>query len=146
MSMNKFIILALCILSISSLRFSLKRNKTAKYYKICKKVKKMLTEFRDVQDALSEINETIIRKNNELSNDDDDVLATQKKVFAYYQNALNNMKTLIGGGEIMYKQEYYDNCMKKIQEIEDANKALDDVKNNTKMLQEALNKLIEGDY
>jgi hypothetical protein len=106
----------------------------------------MLTEFRDVQDALSEINETIIRKNNELSNDDDDVLATQKKVFAYYQNALNNMKTLIGGGEIMYKQEYYDNCMKKIQEIEDANKALDDVKNNTKMLQEALNKLIEGDY
>ena len=50
MSMNKFIILALCILSITSLRFSLKRNKTAKYYKICRQVKKMLTEFRDVQD------------------------------------------------------------------------------------------------
>ena len=146
MSMNKILILALCILSITSLRFSLKRNKTKKYYKICKQVKKMLTEFKDVQDALSDINNTIIRKNDELTNDDPDVLATQKKIFAYYQNAVNNMKTLIGGGEIMYKQEYYDNCMQKVKEMEDANKALDDVKNTTKMLQKALDKLIEGDY
>ena len=46
----------------------------------------------------------------------------------------------------MYKHEYYDNCMQKVKEMEDANKALDDVKNTTKMLQKALDKLIEGDY
>ena len=144
--MNKFLIFALCILSITSIRFSLKRNKTAKYYKICKQVNKTLSELQDVQDALNEINATIIRKNDELTNKDEDVLATQKKIFAYYQNAINNMKTLITGESLVYKAQYYDDCMKKVQEIEDSTKKLDEYKNTTKMLQKALDKLIKGDY
>ena len=146
MSLNKFLIFALLILSISSIRFSLKRNKTKKYYKICQKVNKTLSQIRDVQNALDEINQTIINKNDELTNNDEEILEAQKKIFAYYQNALNNIKYLVSGEDLMYKQDYYDSCLKKVQEIEDANKALDDVKNNTEMLQQALDNLISGDY
>ena len=144
--MNKFLIFALCILSITSIRFSLKRNKTAKYYKICKQVNKTLLELQDVQDALNEINATIIRKNDELTNKDEDVLATQKKIFAYYQNALNNMKTLITGESLVYKAQYLDDCLKKVHEIEESTEKLEGYKNTTKMLQKALDKLIKGDY
>jgi len=146
MSMNKFLLFALCILSITSLRLSFKKNKTKKYYKICKQVNKTLQELQDVQDALNEINDTIIRKNEELTNKDEEVLATQKKIFAYYQNAINNMKTLIAGESLVYKAQYFDDCMKKVQEIEDATQKIEDYKNSTKMLQKALDKLIKGDY
>ena len=146
MSMNKFLIFALFFLSISSIRFSLKRNKTKKYYKICQQVNKTLSEIRDVQNALDEINQTIIKKNDELTNDNEEVLDAQKKIFAYYQNALNNIKFLMTGEELIYKQDFYEGCLKRVQEIEDGNKQLEDVKNNTKMLQQALDNIIKGDY
>jgi len=144
--MNKFLIFALFFLSISSIRFSLKRNKTKKYYKICQQVNKTLSEIRDVQNALDEINQTIIKKNDELTNDNEEVLDAQKKIFAYYQNALNNIKFLMTGEELIYKQDFYEGCLKRVQEIEDGNKQLEDVKNNTKMLQQALDNIIKGDY